>query len=103
MTPPRRSDTHWHAKGPRRAAADRAGLRPLEWSQLEQLADAGGAWLTAKATAPAGSDLSGQRASVGLRNLRARGLAFYEQDPWTHEGRWHITEEGYQLVMETRR
>ncbi|HWF25221.1 MAG TPA: hypothetical protein VG275_07230 [Solirubrobacteraceae bacterium] len=97
------SRTHFTPRGPRRSAADRAGLRRLEWRQLEQLVDGGGCWLTAKATSPAGAELSGQQASVGLRNLRARGLAEYTQDEWTHVGRWRATDEGTALVMGIRR
>ncbi len=99
MTP---ATVYQHHRGPRRSAADRAGLRPIEWRQLEQLVDGAPGWLTAKATAPAGADLSGQQASVGLRNLRARGLAEYSQDEVTHVGRWRASSDGVALVMEVR-
>jgi hypothetical protein len=58
--------------------------------------------MSAKATSPAGAGLSGQEASVGLRNLRARGLAEYTQDAWTHVGSWRATTEGVELVMSVR-
>ncbi len=106
MALPEQSDivtrTHWASLGPRRSAADRAGLRPIEWRQLAQLVDGSPGWLTAKATAPAGAELSGQQASVGLRNLRARGLADYSQDELTHVGRWRATADGVALVMAVR-
>jgi hypothetical protein len=107
---PHRSDsrTHWHPKGPRRAAADQAGLRPMEWRQLEQLVEGAPGWVTAKATAPVGAELTGQEASVGLRNLRSRGLAEYSQDvvpPVDHDpvvGLWRASQEGFDLVMAVR-
>src|SRR4051812_20781976 len=71
--------SRWYASSAQRAAANRAGLRPLEWRQLEQLVDAGGAWISARATIPPGSALAAQEASVGLRALRARGLAEYSR------------------------
>jgi hypothetical protein len=72
----------------------------LEWTQLEQLVD-GGCWLPAKATVPPA--VSGQQASVGLRNLRTRGLVEYTQDDETYVGRWQATTAGTALVMEARR
>lgn len=92
----------WYASSAQRAAANRAGLRALEWRQLEQLVDAGGAWLSASATLPPGSALDSQEASVGLRALRARGLADYSRGSGG-KGRWRPSEEGERLVMQIRR
>ena len=93
--------THWHPRSARRAAAERAGLSRLEWRQLEQLVDAGGAWLPVSATVPSGSPLTSQEASAGLRRLLDCGLAELAPSPEDRE-RWRASDRGHALVMQIR-
>ena len=90
---------HFTPRGIRRAAAVAAGLTALEWRQLEQLVDSG-AWLSARATVPAGAINATARAVDGVHQLAEPGLTEGAGD--SLDDRWRATDAGYQLVVATR-
>lgn len=92
--------THYTPRGIRRAAAHRAGLTRREWRQLEQLVDAGVAWLTAPATLPVGAIAAAAGAVDGLDRLAELGYVDAGGDE--DQPRWRATDAGYELVMATR-
>ena len=94
------SRTHYTPRGIRRAAAGAAGLNPREWRQLEQLVDAGAAWLPARATVPVGAINAALGAVDGVQRLADLGLADGTGD--SPHNRWQATDAGYELVMSTR-
>lgn len=89
--------THYTPRGIRRAAATNAGVNPREWRQLEQLVDAGSAWLHPHATVPVGAINATAAATDGVQRLAELGLA-----EGSSEDRWRATDAGYELVMATR-
>ena len=91
--------THYTPRGIRRAAAAAAGLNPREWRQLEQLVDSS-AWLSARATVPAGTRNATAAAVDGVQRLAELGLADGAGD--TLADTWRATDAGYELVMATR-
>ncbi len=93
----------WQLKSMRRAAAERTGLDPIQWRQLEQLVDAGGAWLSTSATIPAGSPASPRDAGERLCVVRDRGLVECIALAGVEKARWRATEAGHRLIMQTRR
>jgi hypothetical protein len=104
--------THFTARGIRRAAAAAAGLTALEWRQLEQLVDSG-AWLSARATVPAGAINTTARAVDGVQHLATLGLTVEGVQQLAALGlaegagaslhdRWRATDAGYELVIATR-
>ena len=92
--------THFTPRGPRRAAAAAVGVTPLQWRQLEALVDAG-AWLSVRATVPAGAIAAAVVAAEGLARLAELGLA--EGTSEDVDGRWRAKRAGYERVMATRR
>jgi len=92
--------THYTPRGIRRAAASAAGLNPREWRQLEQLVDAGCAWLPASATVPVGAINAALGAVDGVQRLAELGLA--DGAGSNLDDRWRATAAGYDLVMATR-
>jgi len=92
--------THYTPRGIRRAAAAAAGLNPRQWRQLEQLVDAGCAWLPASATVPVGAINAALSAVDGVQRLAELGLA--DGTGNNPEDRWQATDAGYELVMATR-
>lgn len=92
--------THYTPRGIRRAAAAAAGLNPREWRQLEQLVDAGCAWLPAHATVPIGALNAALHAVDGMQRLAELGLADGTGD--SPADRWQASDAGYELVMSTR-
>jgi hypothetical protein len=92
--------THYTPRGIRRAAAAAAGLNPRQWRQLEQLVDAGCAWLPASATVPIGAINATHGAVDGMQRLAELGLA--DGTGNSPEDRWQATDAGYELVMSTR-
>jgi hypothetical protein len=90
--------THFTPRGIRRGRRG-SGLTALEWRQLEQLVDSG-AWLSARATVPAGAINATARAVDGVHQLATLGLA--EGAGYSLDDRWRATEAGYELVMSTR-
>ena len=94
------SATHYTPRGIRRAAAAAAGLNPREWRQLEQLVDAGCAWLPASATVPVGAINATANAVDGVQRLAELGLA--DGAGRNLDDRWRATDAGYDLVMATR-
>lgn len=80
-----------------RSACDRAQLRPSEWVVLMTLVNSL-APMSAKEVARA--MISPGSTASDLRNLRARGLAQYEQTDWGAEAVWSVTAEGRALVRE---
>jgi hypothetical protein len=102
MSAPASRILRWQPQSARRAAAERAGLSPLQWRQLEQLVDAGGAWLPASATVPVSSPLSGLEATTQLEVLAERGLAECQRPLQRNAHGFRATEAGHALVMQTR-
>lgn len=92
----------WLARSARRAVAERAGLSSLQWSQLERLTEAGGAWVPTAATLALGSSVSYEEAMAALLVLGARGLVESDPSPACALTRWRATERGHKLVSSTR-
>ena len=91
--------THHTPRGIRRAAAANARLNPREWRQLEHLVDSC-AWLSARASVPAGALNATNAAVDGVQRLTQLGLAEGTGD--SLDDRWKATDAGYELVIATR-